>query len=623
LPGNVSVPVTVTGFSSIGAISLSIDYQYNVMQYVQGIPNSSLGGFLSGDSDLGNGYHRITMGWFGSGSTLPNGSTIMTLIFNYVGGNTPLTWFENGSSCEYADAMGSVLNDSPPENYYINGYVCGAIDNPGVISGNDTVCQGQSGETYSVSPLANVTGYIWTLPSGASIVSGDSSNVIVVDFSGQAISGLISVNGVNECGSGPSSSIEITVNTIPLADAGADQVINYGTTTTLQAAPGGPGTYSYHWSPEELLVNPDVQNPVTVIMTATTIFTLTVTNQEGQCQRYDDVVVTIVGGPLGVNPLAVPANICQGESAQLYANAGGGSGNYTYQWTCIPVDDPPWSSTLPNPVVNPGSSKQYLLNVFDGFTEVNGNTGLAVFPLPTSSISGDTTLCGPGNMATLTIDLTGAPPWSFNVTNGITTVIFNDINATPFYFQTNEAGTYTVIDLEDIHCNGISSGSATVSIFPVPDKPEISIMDYHLISSSCCGNQWYLNDEPIPGATGQVYTATESGLYFVIVTLNNCTSDTSDVVDLVVGINETGNEQLILFPNPANDYTRIYSLRSFKERVRLTINALDGRLIQETEFFNDTYQKDILIETKHLLPGVYFITISSGNTYKQGKLVIR
>ena len=329
VPGNVSVPIVVTGFTNIGAVSLTIDYNYAVIQFIQGTPNPSLWGFLSGDSDLGDGNHRITMGWFGSGTTLPDGSAIMTLVFNYVGGNSPLTWFENGSSCEYADAVGNVLDDIPAENYYLNGYVCGAINNPGTITGNNSVCQGQAGEVYSVAPLANVTGYNWTVPQGATIVNGDSTNVITVNFSGQAISGVISVNGFNECGSGPSSTLSVTVNALPIADAGADQVINYGTSTTLQAAPGGPGTFSYHWSPEELLVNPDVQNPQTVIMTATTVFTLLVTNQAGQCQSSDEVIVTIVGGPLSVNPVAIPGSICLGESVQLYANAGGGSGNYT------------------------------------------------------------------------------------------------------------------------------------------------------------------------------------------------------------------------------------------------------------------------------------------------------
>ncbi len=111
--GTVAVPLTVTGFTNIGAISLTLDYDYAAMQFIQGIPNSQLPGFLSGDADLGNGFHRISMGWYGSGKTLADGSTIMTLNFNYISGNTPLTWFENGSSCEYADAMGNRLERHP------------------------------------------------------------------------------------------------------------------------------------------------------------------------------------------------------------------------------------------------------------------------------------------------------------------------------------------------------------------------------------------------------------------------------------------------------------------------------------------------------------------------------
>ncbi|NTV83521.1 MAG: T9SS type A sorting domain-containing protein [Bacteroidales bacterium] len=623
-PGSVSVPITVTGFTSIGAISLSIDYNISVMQYVQGVPNPALGGFLSGDSDLGNGFHRITMGWFGSGSTLPDGSTIMTLVFNYVGGNSPLTWFENGSSCEYADAEGNVLNDTPASSYYINGYVCGLIENPGTISGNNSVCQGQTGEVYSVEPLANVTGYSWTVPQGAVIMNGENTNVITVNYSNQAVSGLISVYGFNPCGNGPTSQLAVTVNLLPVANAGDDLVINYGTSTTLQAAPGGSGgTYSYHWSPEELLVDPDVQNPQTVILTATTVFNLLVTNEAGQCQNTDEVIVTITGGPLNVNPLAIPATICLGESVQLYANAGGGSGNYQYTWICLPEDDPPWGSNLPNPVVSPDTSKQYFLNVFDGFTETNGFVNVIVNQLPTSYIYGDTNLCGPDALATLTVDLTGEAPWSFNYTNGITTVVVNNTYTTPYYIFTRDPGTYTIINLEDANCSGISSGSATVGVFPIPDKPEISILDYNLISSSCCGNQWYLDNELIPGATGQVYYATVSGEYYVIVTLNGCPSDTSEIVDLVVGVEELNYGKFNLFPNPADDFTKINCHLPFKGTMIITVTALDGRMINYYELKTLSEPTEFLLDIQHLNPGIYFIAISAGNAYNVGKLVVK
>ena len=87
---------------------------------------------------------------------------------------------------------------------------------------------------------------------------------------------------------------------------GNDFPIPYGTSTTLYAASGGTGSYSYHWSPEALLVNPDLQNAQTVNLYSTAVFTLLVTNQTTLCQNSDEVVVTITGGPLSINPTAIP-----------------------------------------------------------------------------------------------------------------------------------------------------------------------------------------------------------------------------------------------------------------------------------------------------------------------------
>src|SRR5205085_2875556 len=43
-------------------------------------------------------------------------------------------------------------------------------------------------------------------------------------------------------------------------------------------------------------------------------------------------------------------------------------------------------------------------------------------------------------------------------------------------------------------------------------------------SSSASGNQWYLNGNPIGGATNQTYVATAQGSYTVTATANGCTS---------------------------------------------------------------------------------------------------
>ena len=72
----------------------------------------------------------------------------------------------------------------------------------GTITGPPVVQQGETGVSYSVTPIADATGYVWTLPTGGTIVAGDNTNTITVNFSASATSGNMSVYGTNTCGSG-------------------------------------------------------------------------------------------------------------------------------------------------------------------------------------------------------------------------------------------------------------------------------------------------------------------------------------------------------------------------------------------------------------------------------------
>lgn len=83
----------------------------------------------------------------------------------------------------------------------------------GVIAGDSIVCQGDNPVVYSVSPIANATSYLWTLPGGASGTS--TTNSIPVNFGTTASSGNITVRGTNTCGDGAVSSLLIVVNEKP------------------------------------------------------------------------------------------------------------------------------------------------------------------------------------------------------------------------------------------------------------------------------------------------------------------------------------------------------------------------------------------------------------------------
>lgn len=618
VPGTVEVAIIVTGFNNIGAISLSLDYDYSVLHFTGGTPNPLLPSFPAGEIDLSTGYRRITMGWFGSGVTLSDGSTIMTLSFTYLSGITSLTWFDNGPSCEYADADFNVLNDLPTGDFYINGYVCGAIGVPGSITGQEMVCAGQTGEMYSIELLDNATSYNWAAPAGATIVTGQGTNAITLDFSVDAMSGSLAVYGINPCGNGSTAALPLTVNELPVANAGNDTTINYGTSIILHAEPGGPGTYSYHWSPEALLVDPDVRDPQTVMLTSTTLFTVMVTNTVTMCQQTDQVIVTIAGGPLSVNPIAVPSSICLGGSAQLFTNAGGGSGNYTYLWTSDPPGSPPWSSDVANPVVVPDSSKNYSVTVFDGFTTEIGSVSLMVLPLPTATISGGDTLCGTNVFTSLQVDLTGTPPWNFTYSYGSTSVFISNLETSPYNIIASDPGDYIITAIEDAHCNGLAFGLALVRKYPIPAKPEITLYEAELISSSCCGNQWYLNDVPIPGATGQTCQVMGPGLYHVVVTINSCRSEPSETVE-IVGLNENNAGRFSVFPNPAKNYILIKVPTQNNGKHKVTVFSSTGSTARE--LIIDNLETLSTLDISKLQPGLYFIRIVGENFNFATKLI--
>jgi hypothetical protein len=84
------------------------------------------------------------------------------------------------------------------------------------------ICEGDAGQVYTIDPIPDATGYDWSVPPDAVIVSGMNTPSITVDFPEGSESGLVSVYGTNDCGPGNGSDLEVNVNSVPDAP-----VINY------------------------------------------------------------------------------------------------------------------------------------------------------------------------------------------------------------------------------------------------------------------------------------------------------------------------------------------------------------------------------------------------------------
>ena len=220
IPGQpVSFPVKVAGFNNIGSVSLACDFDISALHYVSAEINPVIanGGVANvGNNDLGNGINQLRFGWYGSGKSLPDSSWIVKYNFTYISGNPSLKWYDNGASCTYTDPAGVFLNDTPTASYYIDGNICAALSPPGLINGPTLINPGTTNVIYNITPLQNIVNYAWSVPFGATITNGINSNSITVNYLAEAVSGYITVNGIDKCGSGPASSLAVTVNNIPV-----------------------------------------------------------------------------------------------------------------------------------------------------------------------------------------------------------------------------------------------------------------------------------------------------------------------------------------------------------------------------------------------------------------------
>ena len=158
-------------------------------------------------------------------------------------------------------------------------------------------------------------------------------------------------------------------------------------------------------------------------------------------------------------------------------------------------------------------------------------------PLPTPTITpgGPTTFCAGGSV-TLTSSSATGNQWYLGA---------NPIGgATSQAYVATASGSYTVVVTDTATgCSSAASAATAVTVNPVPSTPTITPGgpttfcvggSVTLTSSSASGNQWYLNGNPIGGATNQAYAATAAGSYTVVVTTLGCPSAASAATPVTV-----------------------------------------------------------------------------------------
>jgi hypothetical protein len=88
----------------------------------------------------------------------------------------------------------------------------GNVSMPASISGPNSSCafyNNDSVATYSIAAVTGATGYVWTLPANARLISGQGTTSITVKFDSGYVSSSIKVKAINNCSSSNERSLTV------------------------------------------------------------------------------------------------------------------------------------------------------------------------------------------------------------------------------------------------------------------------------------------------------------------------------------------------------------------------------------------------------------------------------
>lgn len=199
---------------------------------------------------------------------------------------------------------------------------------PGPISGPTRPCALAENQTFSIVAVADATGYEWSVPADATIVSGQDTTQVQVTFANQ--SGQVQVRATNACGASEWRSLAITLTTDPIvADAGPDRATCDG---RLRLAAERPAGTTGFWR----ILNGDVTLSDNSDPNAVLTFnspgeaTLAWRLQAGACpSAADTVTISYVTG-LEMADAGPDQSLCTGTQADLSANQPAWSSNGTW-----------------------------------------------------------------------------------------------------------------------------------------------------------------------------------------------------------------------------------------------------------------------------------------------------
>ncbi len=244
-------------------------------------------------------------------------------IINYTNGTAVGFVFASNANLQVKDGTGKDYPfgaDFTPRRFNGTIYYNLNSNNAGVVTGPLTMCAGST-QTYTFTGNG-WTNYVWTVPPGTIITSGQGTNTITILAGSNP--GQICVTPSNVCGNGPVACLAVNIAPSPTSTSTSVNVSCFGGNNgSATINPNPVGTYTYAWSPSG-------GNLQTATGLAAGIYTVTATNSGG-CSTTQTITIT---QPTAITIVSSQVNItCNGgNTGSATVSPSGGSPTYTYAW---------------------------------------------------------------------------------------------------------------------------------------------------------------------------------------------------------------------------------------------------------------------------------------------------
>lgn len=482
----------------------------------------------------------------------------------------------------------------------------GSMGTIGAVTGQSTVC-GTTGQlAYSVPDVTGATSYVWSVPSGAAIISGQGTTTISVQYGTGSSSGNVSVYATNGVCQTISSTLAITVGSTsiapPVSDGNQTQNVCAGANVpTLTARATVPVGFSVVWY-SAASAGSLVANPTLTTIGAVTYYAATKDNTTG-CESINRtaVTLTLVAIPPSSITASGPLTFCQGSNVVLSANPAG-----TYQW----------SNGATTPSITVTSTQTLTVTVSSsGCTSTSTPISVIVNPLPIAVITPltATTVCDGDNVL---LAASAGSSWAWS--NGLTTQ-----SAT-----INTPGNYTVTVTNSFGC---SATSAPIQVTVVPNpiatisaSPYTSIypglittLSSSVSPSGSYNYAWYLNNILLPGETGvsvdSIGIKHPTGSYTLRVQNNPPALPCANLSAPVV-IGDSATARLFIFPSPNDGKFKVSYYSAVSSRYSIGIYDSRGALVLRKEFAISGRYQLLDINLSSVASGIYYVRLIEGSS---------